>query len=287
MESFLSSFASSSSSLFSSLVDSTIQPSPDKTPTSIENLETINLQPRPSTPPPQPSFPSTPTQSPILSTTPLLSSTPNPNPLTQELVDRMLELRRVDDVVVADEGRPAFLSMQREMDDLKSELLAAQLQLQEKETVIRELRDQLLAQSLQQNAPPPNDSHPAPTNNSCPPNNDSRPPTIPVSNDGYRPAISKKKKQKMRKRERMEAAANTTCPPGCDSVQLPPLPLSAPPLQQRQPAQKPTIPTLHQQQQQQQQTTLPNVFIYHDSNLKGTTAAEITALINIINNNNS
>ena len=271
--------SSSSSSLFSSLLEPTIQPNP-------------NLLPPQSQPLPD-SLDDNDGENIILDKTalnlfnspsPILSSTPRPGLLTQELVNRMLELRRVDGDVVADKASPAFLAMRQEMDDLKSQLLAATIQIQE-------LQDQLLAQSLQRNppppsnshpTPPPNNSHPAPIDNSRPlPSNESRPPTNAVNTDDYCPAFSKKKKQKMRKRERLEAAADTTRPPGCVSVQLPPSPPSRP-LQQHQASQQ-QQPTPQQQPPQQQQTSLPNLFIYHDSNLKGATAVELRTIINKIN----
>ena len=102
-------------------------------------------------------------QSPFALSSPLLYSTPNADApttqevpltqtiLTQEFLERLQKLRN-DDVLIADEARPAFLAIQREADDLKSELLAARLQLQEKEMEIRELREQLQAQP-----PPPSD----------------------------------------------------------------------------------------------------------------------------------
>ena len=82
-------------------------------------------------------------QSPFALSSPLLYSTPNADApptqevpltqtiLTQEFLERLQKLRN-EDVLIADEARPAFLAIQREADELKSELLAARLQLEEK-----------------------------------------------------------------------------------------------------------------------------------------------------------
>ena len=290
MASFLSSFASSSSSLFSSLVDSTIGPSLDDVPNPSSTLEAINSQPRPSTPPPQPQFPSTPNQSPTHLSTPLLSSTPIPN--TQQLTSLLVGVRSVDGIDA--------VALKRENESLKSELTAVRLQNEERQrnpnsadndehiALKREneelrsertaLRLQLEEQKLeidrlkaeQQPPPPP----PLPLADPTHPNA-SLPPTLAADADGYLPVLSKGQKQRMRKRERIEAAAAVTLPPGCDSIH-PPSPLPSRPPPQRQ-----------QQQQPPQQSTNPNAYIYHDSNLKGTTAVEIANLIKNINSKNN
>ena len=120
---------------------------------------------------------------------PLHSSTPRPGPLTQEVVDRMLELRRVDDVVAADEARPPFLVMQREIEDLKSELAAARLQLEENDIEMCELRQQLKARPQQKYLP-----HPPPPQEFA---------------DGYQTSISKKKKKKMKKKRSSSTSRRT------------------------------------------------------------------------------
>ena len=174
MESLFSSFASSSSSLFSSLIDSTIQPSPDDAPTSPKNPETIGFQPRPHShtsllhdddekeiqaflPDLFPTL--SPITSPILSSTPrkefaehrdeapLLFSTPNMYTIlstqdeaaaTDEMMQRLQQLRHVGDSVNA--VNPDHLTLQRENEELKSELVAVRLQLEESEALILELR---------------------------------------------------------------------------------------------------------------------------------------------------
>ena len=212
---------------------------------------------------------------------PVLTSTPRPGPMTQEMVDRMLDLRHVDDVAVTN-LQPLSLALQQENEDLKSELAAAKLQLEDYEIEMRELRQQISARP-QHNAPllppPPQDFA-----------------------DGYQVAISKKKTKEKKKRETARLAAELTLPPGCVSIgDLPPppppppsaLPSSHDPVAAyatRPPGcdsiNLPPLPSRPPPQQQQQQQPLPNVFIYHDSNLK-TTAAEITTIINSINNNNN
>ena len=303
MESLFSSFAASSSSLFSSLIDSTVQPSSDDAPTLVKTSEAINLQPSPhphtsllhddivkddnakkeneiSSPDLSPTL--SPITSPILSSTPhkvpntadlipplspVLSSTPRSGPLTQDLVDRMLDLRRVDDI---DEGVLAVY--RRENEELKSEVAALRLEREDLEKELVRVR-QLLSQQSPQQQQPQSAQQQQPQQQQAQ-----------SSSDGYTPVVSKKKKKKKNKTtanvqaaEAASAAANTTRPPGCDSIQLPPiLPASSQP----QPPQQP-------QPNQQQHPTLPNVYIYHDSNLKGTTAAEIASLINNINNKNN
>ena len=228
-------------------------------------------------------------KSPFSLNSPLLFSTPNADVpstsdndlapsqevLTQEFLERLQKLRQ-DEVVVADEARPAFLSLQQVADDLRSELLAARLQLEEKEIEIRELQEQLQAIS------PP---------------------------DALQPFISKSKRKKMKKTQRIEAAvaaADTTLPPGCDSFTLPPPPPPRPhqrpaqrqAYQQQQPQNQQQLPPgctslplglapiplqcSNPQQQQQQQ---PNLYIFHDSNLKNVTPAEINKYIRNNNNN--
>ena len=209
-------------------------------------------------------------QSPFALSSPLLYSTPNADApttqevpltqtiLTQEFLERLQKLRN-DDVLIADEARPAFLAIQREADELKSELLAARLQLEEKEMEIRELREQLQAQ------PPP-------------------PPDI------LQPVISKRKRKKMRNlQQRTEAAAapaDETRPPGCDSVQLTPPPQRHPVPHQPPPPSARHQPLLQQQQQQnQQQQQSQTVHYYHDSNSddKFLSLADIQNTINTIN----
>ena len=302
--------SSSSPSLFSSLLDATKQPNHNKwhSPNRYAPLSPLLF----STQTPTDRFQNA-NPTPVLSSTPI-SSTKIPNtqefaerlvglrainlgsdplkdendelklqsatdvPPTQEFLERLRHLRH--DEVIADEASPAFLAMQREVDDLKSELVAARLQLEEKEIMIRELRDEIHARSLQQVLPPPPESHvPAPL-----------PPPPPFA-DGYQPVLSKKKKKKMKKRQRLEAAvatADTTRPPGCDSLQLPPPP--PPPPTQREPpqqhSQQHSQRQQHSQQQQQTTTTLPTLHIYHDSNLKGASAAELKLIMDKINKDN-
>ena len=160
--------------------------------------------------------------------------------LTQEFLERLQNLRN-DDVIVANDARPAFLALQREADDLKSELLATRLQLEEKEMEIRELQGQLKAQSRS-------------------------PPT-----DALQPVISKNKRKKMRKEQRMEA--DTTRPPGCDSVSRFPSPLPPPRPNQQQPEQRRPAQQQPQNQQPHQSTATtsaitspPTIHLYHDSN---------------------
>ena len=215
-----------------------------------------------------PILPKSLSKSPFSLHSPLLFSTPNadaactsdndPAPsqenLTQEFLERLRRLRH-DDVIVADEARPALLALQRETDDLRSELVAARLQLEEKDIEIQELRDQLLALSS--------------------------------PSDVLLPFISKSRKKEMKKRQRNEAAvaaANATQPPGCDTGSLPPQPPPPPPRPNQRPAQQ---PTQHQVQQQQQHPSQPTIFIFHDSNVKNLTAEEVKNSINNININNN
>ena len=216
-----------------------------------------------------PILPKSLSKSPFSLHSPLLFSTPNadaactsdndPAPsqenLTQEFLERLRRLRH-DDVIVADEARPALLALQRETDDLRSELVAARLQLEEKDIEIQELRDQLLALSS--------------------------------PSDVLLPFISKSRRKEMKKRQRNEAAvaaANATQPPGCDTGSLPPQPPPPPPPRPNQrPAQQ---PTQHQVQQQQQHPSQPTIFIFHDSNVKNLTAEEVKNSINNININNN
>lgn len=87
---------------------------------------------------------------------PLLFSTPKLNgPQTQEFLDRLLLLRHVE--VADDAVNPAFLAMQREIEDLKSELVAARMQLEENEVEMRVLRQQAQAPQLGTLPPPPPD----------------------------------------------------------------------------------------------------------------------------------
>ena len=297
------SFADSPSSLFSS-ANSTLVPVADD-PSGIDPESLLPLSPLQTTikanttaitlPPGEESaddvlsFPPPPHLPVFRSPSPVHSSTPRLGPLTQGLVDRMLELRQVD-------GKDDGAVYRREIEDLKSELLAAQLQLEEKETVIRELRDQLLAHALQQNPPPPpndsrpplppttNDSLPPPptTNGSRPPNNSCPAPLTnnhhPPANDShpagdYLPVISKSKKKKMKRRQRLEAAnsgGDVTRPPGCDSFQL----------------RRPPPPPASTQPTTQHQQSLPILHVYHDSNLKGCTAAELRPIIDKNNRDN-
>ena len=272
MKSLFSSFVSSSSSLFSSLIDSTIQPSPDDAPTSPKNRETIDFQPHPhshtsllhdgdekeikaSLPDLFPTL--SPITSPILSSTPrkefaehqdeapLLFSTPNMYTIlstqdeaaaTDEMMQRLQQLRHVGDSVNA--VNPDHLTLQRENEELKSELVAVRLQLEESEALILELR--------QHKQPPPPLLPPSPFNN-----------------EGYEAYVSKKKNKK-NKKNRVEvdkATTDSTLPPGCETLPLPPPPLS-------QPLPPPPPPPLSQ-------PLLPTVHLFHDSNLKDITPNEL------------
>ena len=215
--------ASSSPSLFSSLVDSTIV--------------TPSL-PQPSALP----FPSPLSPTSTLRPTPILSSTPlATQPDTQQLTARMVELRSIDNIdAVAVTRENACL--RRENECLKSEVTALRLQqeddLQEL-TRLRLLHSPSSPTSQQQQQPSPSPL----------------PPLV--------PSISKKKRQRMRKIERLanKAAAETTVPPGCESTR----PAAAPPPPSSQ----------------------PTAFIFHDSNLKHLTADELENNINSINKNNT
>ena len=227
-------------------------------------------------------------QSPFALSSPLLFSTPTAGPpstpeitptqdvpLTQEFLERLHKLRD-NDFLSAEETRPAFLVLQRETDELKSQLLAAQLQLEEKEMEIRELREQLQAQ------PPP------------PPAN------------LLQPVASKWKRKKVRKQERAAAAAAAagSQSPGSDPVQLSP-PQHQPPKQQQPPPTPGFPPTADSPPTSRlprrplppppppPPTSLPSkptIYVFHDSNLKCLTAEEVKISINSIlssNNNNN
>ena len=90
----------------------------------------------------------------------------------------------------------------------------------------------------------------------------------PSATDEYLPFMTKSKKKRLKKKARIErallTAADTTRPPGCTSL---PLPRPPPP--------------------PQAQASLPTLFVFHDSNLKGTTAADLNKAISGINNNNN
>ena len=284
MESLLSSFASSSSSLFSSLIDSTIQLPEDEPPSTAETPVTpitIKSQPEPTAPtpasPPQfhsPLIPLTPIsipRPPILASTPINErpntqndSLPDPVPSTQDLVQYLTEIRSVDGVDA--------VALARENDSLKSELVAARLQLEEMEREIGRLKLLLNPAPQQPNQQQLNQQQP---NQQQPPGHQP-PPQQPLEN--LQPYFSKKKRQRMRKKVRLEAAAAanvaaTTLPPGC-TLQAssstpapipPPLPPSLLPL-------PPPVPTL---------------FVFHDSNLRGVTAEELKRNINMIKKNNN
>ena len=230
-----SSPSSSSSSLFSSLTDSTVRSPQDVPPPPPPTISTVSQPSTPSSHPP-----------PIYSSTPL-----NNEPNTQQFARRLAELRTV-------EGIDAIV-LQRENEEIKSEMVALRLQLEEQQFELDRLRSLIPKQHQQQPSAP----------NPAPPAND------------YQHVISKSQQKKIRKKERIEAAnaaADTTQPPGCSSVQL----LSLPPPQ-------PPISTAHppeQQQRQQQQSPVPNLFVFHDSNLKGCSTVELKAVMDKINKDN-
>ena len=249
------------SSLLNSLFSSTCET------TFIERKSLLHLPDSPKIP--MPILPISLSKSPFSLSSPLLFSTPNadvqltsdddPDPpqeiQTQEFLERLHRLRQ-DDVIVADEARPAFIALQRVADDLRSELLAARLQLEEKEIEIQELREQLQA--------------------------------LPPSSDVLQPFISKSKRKKKKKRQQIEAvtaaAANMTRPPGSDSVTLPP-PTPRPnlqPAQQQQPVQRQQQPQTQQQHRQSQPQT---IYFYHDSNSddKFLTTNDIQYTLDLIN----
>ena len=231
---------SSSSSLFSSLLNTTIQPNPEPLPPnphphpqslrdSLVAVVDDDIDTCAVSTPSLPSLLSSP-QPPFSLLSPLVSSTPKNGPATQELVDRMLELRHVD-------GEDSNMAVRRENEELKSEVAALQIQLAEYEKELERLRQPL---------PPP-----------------SQPGQQQLESDleGFTSVISKKKKK-------IKSTINQQ-------------PEQPPQQQQQQCQQQP------QQFQQQQQTSRPNLFVYHDSNLKGATAKDLTTLINNINKNST
>ena len=241
----------SSSSLFSSLLDSTVKPNPDLSPphphpqpllNSIDNRTILDDEDNDSSPP-----------SPLFFSTPILNGQQ-----TQEVIDRLLRLRHVED----DAHSPTLLAMQHEIEDLKSELVAARLQLEENEVEMRVLRQQAQTPRMGPLPPPP-----------------------PGFADGYTIAISKQKKKKKKKSNRMEsaqAAAQPTLPPGCTSIeQLPPpssfspgttLPPGSESIQLPPTTSSPPSPGLLSPPPQPLQT----VHVFHDSNLKNVTPEEIS-----------
>ena len=251
---------SSSTSLFSSLLDSTIKPNPDLSP------------PHPH-PHPQPLLNSLDDRTWMLlddddiDSSPPLFSTPKLNgPQTQEFLDRLLRLRHVE---VADDAASPAHAMQREIEDLKSELVAARMQLEENEVEMRVLRQQMQAQQLGPLPPPP-----------------------PEYADGYKFAISKKKKKKKKKREQMEAAltaAEPTLPPGCTSIRHLPPPSSSSPNTTLPPGSIPiqlppptSCPPPHPRLLPPPPQLLPTAHVFHDSNLKHVTPDEISKSLKIV-----
>ena len=216
--------SSSSSSLFPSLVHSTIvsPDSPQPTPPGT----TRQSLPSPLSPiSPSPLSPISIPRPPMLSSTPMVSL-----PNTQQLANRMIDLRSVDGIDA--------VALQRENESLKSEVTALRLQ---REDDLQEISRLRLLHSP---------SSPA-----------AQPQQPPPANQILAPYVSKKKRKKMRKKERLAniPATEATIPPGCE---LPPLNTRPPP-----PTPSPSQPT---------------AYIFHDSNLKHLTASEIKNGINNI-----
>ena len=188
------------------------------------------------------------------SASPVLTSTPRPGPLTQEVVDRMLELRRVDD------DEDVVAAYRRENEELKSEVAALRLEREDLEKELTRVRQLLSKSSAQQQPPPPPEfadgyqveaAHVA-AEATLPPGCVSiqhLPPPPPSSTD-------------------------TTLPPGSMSIQLPP-PGSPP-----HPTGCPPPPTGCPPPPSQ---PLPTIHVFHDSNLKSVTADEILNSLKIIN----
>ena len=244
--------ADSSTSLFSSPLDSTIRPNLDL---SLSHPHSRPLDDGPILEDDGGNLPSPPL--PILFSSQDDSSPPPPNfsstpiatePNTQQLAFKMIKLRSVDEIDA--------VALKRENEALRSEMTALRLQLEEQKLEIVRLRAE---QQRPPNTPPPN-----------------TPPPL-DSSEGYSPYTSKKKKKKIRKKER--ETAETTLPPGCTSLPSGQAP-TPPPLLSEQPQQQ-------QLRQKQQQLISPKLYIFHDSNLKNVTAAEINKYINNNNNNNS
>ena len=190
---------------------------------------------------PSPISPISSARPPLLSSTPLMSQ-----PNTQQLALRMVDLRSVDGVDAVALKREN-VHLQQENESLKSEVTALRLQheddLQELSR-LRLLHSQSSATAEQQQQQQQQQQ--------------------PHGNPILAPVISKKKRKKKRKKERERAAAETTLPPGCTSL---PSGLA------------PTPPQLLQQQQHRPHPS-PKLYIFHDSNLKNVTAAEIKKYIN-------
>ena len=245
------------------------QPSLFSTPVS-KNLSSANSS--------QSLFPTQP--SPIPST----AETSQPLPTTQTFNNQLVKLRNVDHLIsdrhearaqspilapmrqrtVNDDGgrepegvlfsaaaAAAAASLERENGDLKSEVAALRLQLEEQQLEINRLK----AEKQQQPRVQPSQANAAP-------------PSIP----GLTLYISKKKRQRMRKAAAKATAAapaaaagsGTTLPPGCDSFHNAAATQPTPPLQP-DPPPPPPPPS----------PPLPTLFIFHDSNLKGLTAEEL------------
>ena len=213
--------------------------------------ENISVQPQPSTP--ASSHPS-----------PIHSSTPHPN--TQEFALRLADLRTVDDVDAVALKREND-ALKKENEEMKSEVAALRLQREEDEREISRLRHLPSPTSTEQQQPVSAEQQ------------QQQPQT-----EGYQPAMGKSKRKRWRRSERLrkalEAVADTTRPPGCD------LSVSAP---SSRPAPLPPLPPLPPTATTQPVTSpsLPTIFVFHDSNMKGTNPSDLKRTIDLIKSNNS
>ena len=179
---------------------------------------------------------------------PILSSTPMASqPDTQQLALRMVDLRSVDEIDAVALKREN-VRLQRENESLQSEVTALRLQHDDEAREISRLRLLL--------SPPPSS-----------PTEQQQQQQPPSATNEYRPFMTKSKRKRLKKKAHIERAllapADTTRPPGCTTLPLPPPPPS------------------------QTRSSLPTLFVFHDSNLKGTSAAELNKAIASINKNNN
>ena len=290
-------FNYSSSSLFSS-ANSTIvftgDQSAEKDPESLlskdpESLLPIpldDLQTRSLTPtlPPQPLFPSTP----ISTLPPILSSTPaGEDPNTQDFALRLAELRTVDDIDTVFLRRE-IETLRRENEDLKSENVALRLQSEEDEREMNRLKQLVPPTPTEQQQQQTSSQQQLKANYFFPLTWEQHQQQRRTSSAEYKSFISKSKKKRKKKRERewllREAEAETTLPPGCTT---PPLPSTA-----SRPSTTPTTTTTSSTTTPptQPSASLPNLFVFHDSNFAGVTPEELRKTIDPItkkNNNNN
>ena len=280
---------SSSLSLFSTFLDATIQPNPEiqsplphPHPLPLRDDLIVDDDDDETNSSPGQKVASSPGLFPTLS--PILSSTPQLSQLTQALVGRMLELRYVDEK--DESARPDRILFSRDIDLLKSENFALQLQHEEDKREISRLRQKheddqreiTLLRTLQEQRQQQPPLFPSPSSQQQQQPNLLLPPPPPdvgyfgallhvnpdMDSDNLAPYLSKKKRKKNRKRERETQQQPTQQPAQQPPQQQPPLAQQQLPPQpaQQQPRPAQQQPRLAQQHQQ----TTPSIHFFHDSN---------------------